>query len=977
MIIGLLIWSLIGGINDFESSRFFIGKRLLNKKKDNGLINIDNIHSLRISYLNITSIRNKLNDFEIFVSMNRTHIFIVGETWLKSGDEKFYNIPGYQTIFSNRDHKIGGGVCFFIRDGLDFDLIRSRNFDDSNIILIKLIKFNFSICGFYRAPQTKLDLFLNEIENISDGNNRILFLGDINVDLLKLNDRTRNNYMSKLGSNGLTIINTLNENFYTHNVGTHFSIIDHIFHDLHDCDIKFSVHTVNFSNHRTITADVILPKKMVLSSNEREITYVDYRGLNDELESVDFGTMDYDTFILIFSELIAHNIMRRKVSVKVSIKKNWINNNLFGLIKRRNLLRKRLSRDPNNIDLRDSFKSLKNSITNLSKRSKAEYFDAQFVDALGNNKKTWGIINHLLYNRTSKSGFNNIKLIDSGHIIDDTMEICNTFNNYFINVAPDLQASLDRKFNLKKREYTSSFRCSNTIFINPVTELEIVTVICGLKRNTSSGPNGISVNVIKNCPNLVPIFTHFVNVSFETGIFPESLKFARITPVHKGESKFEKTNYRPISVLNVDSKIFEKCIYDRLYSFLEKNNYLNKLQFGFLKRSNTAAAIINFITRILSNLNDGRFVASMFLDLAKAFDCLNHSLLFKKLFDIGIRGMFLKLLQSYFSNRKQRVQIGKIFGDYLKIVWGVPQGSILAPLLFVIYINDIFLLELRGIIQSFADDKSASYCAHSLAELFADMEYDLKILINYLYNNFLTLNIKKSCYMIYNVDEGKISNCQVKIDSQLMQRVSEAKYLGLIVDSKLKFDSHVDYIHKKIVPFVGAFRRLTHVKYLSVLKNLYYSFIHSHLLYLNPIWSVASKQGLKRLEILQNKSIRYLFWKSYKFNEIHTIDLYKKFDILTFDQMIKYELILLLHKLQTENLRSSIGFTYNCDVHKYNTRNRNNLHISRVTNRFGEDSILFRGAKLYNSLPMGMKDIKDDMKKFGKELRTNVKGDSL
>ena len=295
-----------------------------------------------------------------------------------------------------------------------------------------------------------------------------------------------------------------------------------------------------------------------------------------------------------------------------------------------------------------------------------------------------------------------------------------------------------------------------------------------------------------------------MNLSFYVGMFPSKLKVGKVSPLQKKGSCNNPSNYRPISILSVFSKIFEKLMHQRLYKFLESFEILYPLQFGFREKHSTSHALLSLTESIKQSIDSGKVGCGIFLDLQKAFDTVNHKILLDKLEHYGIRGNALKWFQSYLSGRTQYVTVNGHVSDPLPITCGVPQGSVLGPLLFLIYVNDLPNVSKVMQFYLFADDTSIYFDSDNLFNLQKIVNRELKKVRKWLEANRLALNIDKTNYVIFH---SPTNNVRIKLGSKPISRVNSIKYLGVLIDSTLSWKPHIVELSKKLARTSGIFTK--------------------------------------------------------------------------------------------------------------------------------------------------------------------------
>ena len=419
------------------------------------------------------------------------------------------------------------------------------------------------------------------------------------------------------------------------------------------------------------------------------------------------------------------------------------------------------------------------------------------------------------------------------------------------------------------------------------------------------------------------------------------------------------SNYRPISLLSIFSKITEKLMYKRLYNFLEIHKVLYHLQFGFRASHSVNHALISMTESIKNSLDNKKFGCGIFLDLQKAFDTVNHQILLDKLEHHGIRGTALAWFRSYLSNRSQYVSVNGCSSNHLNITCGVPQGSVLGPLLFLIYINDLPNSSSKLSFYLFADDTNIYFESQSLISLQKVVNTELKHVKKWLDANKLALNVDKTNFVIFHSPQNSLNDTVIiKIGNQYVKQAKYVKFLGILLDENLSWKYHLSELNKKLSRTCGIFFKVRHLLPTTVLISLYNSLFSSFLQYGVIVWGLTYDTHIKPIYLLQKKVVRAITFKSFRspstsiFSDLKILKLYDLFELklLTF----VYESVNKISPSFFHNFFETLT-----TVHHYDTRqaSKGDIFMTRKnTLQYGLRSVRFAGAKSWNS-------ISDDIRK--------------
>lgn len=945
--------------------------------------------NIRSLYKNINEIRDRLEQFSKF------DVVCFNETSCKPEDLPFggtelgldnFHPPILQS--PTRTSGRGGGLAIYINKTFcaDSDLKvlnqLSENSDVANgehlFVEITRKSKNIVIGNMYRSPSESPSTFVNILEQKlsilhAHRNKHIVLVSDSNLDLLKFGSHTETT----------RLVDLMNENGYVPTISrptritSHSAtIIDHIF--VNNCHVvtRSGVITECLSDHLPVFVTLLVdPNRENQRLKQINIDNIAFRQINEsnlnnfkkDLQSADWSEVlqaeaanaKFEIFEKIYSTLYTKNFPTLDTSRKKKRKcdKAWILPWLQTACDRKNEMYKTFIKRPT-VENEKKYKDMKKFVEKHVKLAKQRFYKTYFETYSNDSRKQWKMINQLLYRKVkTKTAIS--KIVVDGKSITNNADIANSFNNYFCNIAQKLKEESAASSSSPAGDATpditinTSHRVHKEIRLDDYTAAEVEKTISSLKNKATSDT---AIRVLKHVSHEVtPLLQHVISSSLSQGIFPEKLKCAKVIPLHKGGSKSDLSNYRPISLLSCFSKLYERAMHTRVSNFLTRNDIIYPSQYGYRGGHSCEHAILEAQSVLLNSLDKKQVAALILIDFSKAFDMVDHSILICKLEHYGIRGVVLEWFRSYLTSRSQYVHINDVDSSKLGLKHGVPQGSILGPLLFIIYINDLPFINSFAKFILYADDANIIISSDNFQDLQEKIEQLLEKLQSWVHQNGLKLNIKKTKYMIFSKRE-KV-DIDVRLYGKQIERSSCERFLGVLVDDALSWSHHLSAIASKLSRNAGIIFKLKGIVPESVLKMLYNSFIQSHLNYCSSVWGLRSKNSVEVLFRAQKKAVRAV---ENRFNNCfynkdtgelpcHTKEIFERNKILTVHNLIAKNCLTVMQKIHFGLGPQPIKKLFVKSPTICNTR-RHAKFFEIPNNRLKivDNAIAHKGPKLYN-----------------------------
>lgn len=917
---------------------------------------------IEILVQNVQSVKNKIHILEDLLENHPYQILCLCETWITRDQKPYTNINGYKFAadFNRAEHR-GGGVAIVVRQDVEYNELKDFAELSTELIAeccaIELVTENCVIINVYR-PDRDIQKFFEFFKRLNDKIKyyctckQIILTGDFNLDMLSKSKDYQRVINIMLECNLQQIITSP-----TRITKTTATCLDLIF--TNKTDYKLNISELGISDHKALIYSQE-SRDTKRATNSRYITKRFFSNKNilsfkQELKCVNWSNIllekhDANTSYNLFEDHLLKLLNRRipKKQIKIShkhIRKPYLTKSLKTCCRNKRLL-KILTIYFKNDCLKNYYKMYAKILKKCVKTASKMNFIHKMDKSKNKTKTMWAIVNSLTNkNNTDTRTPKNIELKDRDDtIITSPLRVACTFNNYFLSVGKSsLSAEPLGRAVLSPPD--------NSMFLSPVTEKEIRKIITNMNNKTSFGADELPPILIKACSDelLAPI-VDIINKSFKEGCFPDKLKLTKIKPLlKKGGNALDPSSYRPIALLPTISKIYEKAMANRVCSFLEKYKILNTSQYGFRKNRSTILAVYHYVQEIYTHLNDGKYALGVFLDMSKAYDRVSKTILLTKIYGCGIRGPAYEWIKSYLTNRQQYVQIEyydsatseyqNITSDIKVINNSIPQGGVLACILFLLYINDLPMI-LNTTCILFADDVSLLF-KYAGADTNLLVEENFNKTKCWLQDHNLEINFKKTKVVQFKTYKKKKLQLNPLLEKLGLSEVDNFCLLGIKIDSHLNWKQHIEHLKTKLSRFIYALSIIKTNTNFKTALSAYYAYAYAWLSYGLVLWGDST--DFADIFVLQKKCLRILVnIKPRESCKPHFIEK----EILTLPSMYIYQICQFVKKHR-------YLFKSNCEIHPAYTRRHKNKLVQPINPKLAltKGSPNYRSVAIYNNLP--------------------------
>ena len=972
-----------------------------------GILKKSNFHNPYICHLNVNSLRNKIHDIRYLSEQLTFEVLTISETKLDvSFPSSQFLIDGYYNPNDLRKDRNahGGGLITFIKRGIPYKRLHKLEPPQFEIMCIEITfgKRKWGYVAIYRPPNTCIPSFFTAlskcIEALSNAYDHIFISGDINIDTKNVLHSNYHHYDNFIDTFGLKNLIKQNTCFVQRNNVTSSSSIDVI---LTNCHRKFfHTHTVEtgISDWHVLTGTFL--RATYRKSDPIEIEYrnyhkyyLEYDNFCNEIKNISLldsndPNLVYEKYHLDFRKILDKYAPLKRKKLRGN-DAGFANKNLRKAWYTRSRFRNRYNKNPSSENW-NLYKKQRNLCTSLKRQAKKDHF----LNKTQSSGSFWKIFGKFISNKGHHTQEDFIISIN-GELENDKSKVSNAFNDRYANIIEHTTGEKPQTFNFSHQSISPIEQIIDLYKDHPSIQLinqkmcdiadttfsikkpipsQIKNIIKDLKSNASQGWDKIPPKVIKGCSDIIsePL-SKIIGLSVEENVFIDFLKIALVNPVYKNPKDGSRQNiehYRPISVLSGFSKIFEKYF---LSAILEHTNaILSENISAYRKGYSCEHVLVKLIEEWRKYIDKNKVVGGLLMDLSKAFDCLPHTLLIAKLAAYGFSKNSLSLILSYLNKRKQAVKINGHIGEFLELISGVPQGSILGPILFNLFINDfIFMMENTPTdVFNYADDNTLTAVAKNVKDLLIQLQEGSISALKWLNDNKMIANPDKFKLIILQKPASKKSTLdndapKLAVGNGEINPDSSVNLLGLSIDNNLNFKMQIKEMCTKAAAKLNAIKRLVSFQNENDRKLLINAHVISQFQYCTNVWHFCGLTDIHKMERLHERCIRYI---------------YNDYEIDYFDLLIKYNLTTLYgertRKMCHQIYKTIVGEnpSYMKDIFeirpsKYPTRNENNLYVPTANqNKYGLRSFRVYGPKLWNMLPENIKSIENFI-----EFKNNLK----
>lgn len=749
------------------------------------------------------------------------------------------------------------------------------SFQHAETLVVRIYKINISyvIFALYRPPSSNVQLFCDEFSEALkkyDNNEHLVIAGDFNIDVLDEARPGVSRYLDTLASFGLenTINNYTREEYY----GTKLtkSCIDHIIIRISNLHSLSGVIKQKVADHY-ITVLLVLGENTSENSTPDEAyrTILNSKLIDSLIQQFDWKSLlDYNHIIAYDTVVDKFQDIYVKATKRVKLKRRkaeniWITDEILELCHQKERLWNRCKQNPADSLLKREFREFRNRVTAKIRLAKKKYCINQFNAANKNSKKTWELVNQL----TGRKTRNNIDDTILKHFRGSSSweGLSESFNNTFIDSVKKLKNNIPV---VSSKGVTTPVTCANSAYLPDMTEHDLLMIINSMSLTKSPGIDKIRIRDIRyNFNKLKEILLKIINDVLHTGDIPKKLKVSIIRPLYKKGKQQDLGSYRPISILPVLMHIIEKWVHMAMSSFCEKFSLLSKTQYGFRQQRSTLTLLEDFSDYIHDAIDNNKTALALFIDLSKAFDTIDHSLLLQKLEKLGFRGPFSKFFESYFTDRFQMVKIMNHVSNKISVDCGVPQGSTLGPMLYNVYTNDLGCLPFASEIFQYADDTVLLLPSDNYENSVSLFQKDVDTLLLWFAVNMISVNVPKTKLVCFRNPHKRVqlSPCILLHTAHChncnclpLPYSRSVKYLGIYFDEHMLWNEQIDYIIKRLRVISANMYKLKFVSSLRIRLLVFRSLVESTLRYGITVYGHCSRSKMTAIDRVLKQIVNHI-----------------------------------------------------------------------------------------------------------------------